>query len=84
MRECFEEGFLRGFFGLTAIAKETVSNMKNARAEASNDFGECRLVFFARAAGQFNFRRLFVVGRQKRASNGLADRWGSIHQLFGA
>jgi len=41
--------------------------MKDARAEAANDFGECRLIFFAREAGQFNFRRLFVVGRQKRA-----------------
>jgi len=38
--------------------------MKNARAEASNDFGECRLIFFAREAGQFTFGRLFVVGRQ--------------------
>jgi hypothetical protein len=44
-----------------------VSNMKDAGAEASNDFGECRLIFFAREAGQFNFRRVFVVGRQKRA-----------------
>jgi hypothetical protein len=84
LRKGFQESFLRGFFGLTAIAKKTVSNMKDARAEAANDFGECRLIFFAREAGQFNFRRLFVVGRQKRASNGLADRWGSIHQLFGA
>jgi len=41
--------------------------MKNARAEAANDFRECRLIFFAREAGQFNFGRLFVVGRQKRA-----------------
>jgi hypothetical protein len=44
-----------------------VSNVKNARAEASNDFGECRLIFVAREAGQFNFGRLFVVVRQKRA-----------------
>jgi hypothetical protein len=39
--------------------------MKNARAEASNDFRECGLIFFAREAGQFNFGRLFVVGRQE-------------------
>jgi len=62
LRKSFKKSFLRGFFGLTAIAKETVSNMKNAGTEASNDFGECRLIFFARQAGQFNFRRLFVVG----------------------
>jgi hypothetical protein len=60
--ERFEEGFLRGFLSLTAIAKESMSNMKNARAEAANDFRECRLIFVAREAGQFNFRRLFVVG----------------------
>jgi hypothetical protein len=44
-----------------------VGNVKNARAEAANDFRECRLIFIAREAGQVNFGRLFVVGRQKRA-----------------
>jgi hypothetical protein len=55
LRECFEKSFLRGLFGLTPVAKESVSDVKNARAEAANDFGECRLVCFAREAGQFNF-----------------------------
>jgi hypothetical protein len=47
--------------------------MKDARAEASNDFRECRLIFVAREAGQFNFRRLFVVARQKRASRKVSE-----------
>ena len=42
--------------------------MKDAGAEAANDFRERRLVFFAREAGQFNFRLLFVDVRQKCSS----------------
>jgi hypothetical protein len=30
---------------MAAIAKESVSNVKDARAEAANDFSECRLIF---------------------------------------
>jgi len=53
MRECFQESFLRGFFSLTAVAKEAVRNVKHARAEAANDFGKGVLVGIAREAGQF-------------------------------
>jgi len=68
MRECFQESFLRGFFGLTSVAKETVRNVEHARAEAANDFGKGGLVGIAREAGQFNFGRLFVVVRQQCSS----------------
>jgi hypothetical protein len=65
LRECFQESFLRGFFGLAAIAKESMRDMKNSRAESSHNFSERRFIVFTREAGQFNFRSVFVPVRQK-------------------
>ena len=65
LREGFQKSFLRGFFSLTSIAKESMRDMKDPRAESSKDFRERRLIVFAREAGQFNFRSVFVPVRQK-------------------
>jgi hypothetical protein len=65
LRERFQESFLCGFFSLTSIAKESMRDLKDSRAESSNDFSERRLIVFAREAGQFNFRSVFVPVRQK-------------------
>jgi len=65
LRECFQKGFLGGFFSLTSIAKESMRDMKDSGAESSHDFRERRLVVFAREAGQFNFGSVFVPVRQK-------------------
>jgi hypothetical protein len=77
MRECFQESFLRGFFSLTAVAKEAVRNVEHARAEAAHDFGKGGLVGIAREAGQFNFGRLFVNVRQKRSKECVRTASGS-------
>jgi len=77
LRERLQESFLRGLFGLTAIAKETMRDMKNSRAKASYNLSEGRLVVRACAPRQFEFGRLFVTVRQKRSFwNAPAERSG--------
>jgi hypothetical protein len=65
LRKGLQESFLRRFFGLAAIAKEPMRNVEYSRAIASNNFRECRFVFRARPAGQFQVGRMFVTVRQK-------------------
>jgi hypothetical protein len=67
LREGFQEGFLRGLFGLAAIAEEPVCYMENSGAESSHNFGERTFIFSARLARQFEFGGLFVTVRQKRS-----------------
>jgi hypothetical protein len=67
LREGFQESLLRGFFSLTAIAKEPVSYVKNARAESSDNLCERTFLFSTRLARQFEFGSLFVTVRQKRS-----------------
>jgi hypothetical protein len=83
LRERLQESFLRGLFGLTAIAKETKRDMKNSRAVASNNFSEGRFIFSACATRQFEFGRLFVTVRQKRSSIGFggALEWHRLQSV---
>jgi len=74
LRERFQKSFLRSLFGLIAIAKEAMRDVKNSRAVPSNNFCKCRLVFRACLPRQFEIGRLFINVRQKRLSSlDLAD-----------
>jgi hypothetical protein len=56
LRECFQESLLRGLFGLTPLAKESVGHLKHPRAEAANDFSERGLVVGERPLRQLEVR----------------------------
>ncbi|MGZ8842231.1 MAG: hypothetical protein ACXW18_01130 [Pyrinomonadaceae bacterium] len=71
MREGLQESFLRGFFSLTAIAKEAMRDVKDPRAIPANNLGKCRLVFCACLPRQLEIGRLFVTVRQKCSSSKL-------------
>jgi hypothetical protein len=55
LREGLEEGLLRGFFSVAAIAKEPVGDMKHPGAESAHNFGKRTFIFCARLTRQFEF-----------------------------
>ncbi|HYW72752.1 MAG TPA: hypothetical protein VE961_17135, partial [Pyrinomonadaceae bacterium] len=67
LRKGFQECFLRGFFGLAAIPKKSMSDMENPGTESSHNFGERTFILSPRLARQFEFGGLFVTVRQKRS-----------------
>jgi hypothetical protein len=69
LRECFQERFLRCFFSVTTIAKESVRYVENSGTVSANDFSKRRFIFRAGLARQFEIGGLFVTVRQKRSSD---------------